>query len=59
MEKKLFVLEQKLGREAIKRNNKTPVENKKDSVLGAIKKYKEEDKEKSSEAKKPGKQNER
>lgn len=40
MEKKLFVLEQKLGREAIKRNNKTPVENKKDSVLGAIKKYK-------------------
>jgi len=63
MEKKLSVLEQKLGKEGIKSNDKTLVKNEKeklkDSVLVAIKKYKEEDKEKSREAKKPGKQNER
>ena len=63
MEKKLSVLEQKLGSEAIKSTEKRSVKNEKekpkDSVLGAIQKFKEEDKGKSTDAKKPDKQRER
>lgn len=63
MEKKLSVLEQKLNREVIKGTEKGSVKNEKekpkDSVLDAIQKFKAEDKAKSTEAKKPDKQNER
>jgi len=63
MEKKLFVLEQKLNKEAIKSNDKASVKNEKEkpkkSVLGAIQKFKAEDKAKSTEAKKTDKQSER
>ena len=63
MEKKLSVLEQKLNKEVIKGTEKGLVKNEKekpkDSVLGAIQKFKAEDKAKSTEAKKSDKQNER
>lgn len=63
MEKKLSVLEQKLNKEVIKGTEKGSVKNEKekqkDSVLGAIQKFKAEDKAKLTEAKKTDKQNER
>lgn len=63
IEKKLAILEQKLNKEAIKSNDKDLVKNEKekpkDSVLGAIRKFKAEDKSKLTEAKKTDKQSER